>query len=130
WTLVSPASPPTNMAINSSTGQVTWTASFPFSPVNVTVQASGPGGTDTESWTITVTPPPIWVDFAYVGTQLGTSSQPFNTIAGAVSAASPGDVINVKGDSTRRYTLEASSITKQLRIQAVNGSIRIGGTLP
>ena len=56
WTLVVPASPPGDMQLNATTGELTWTATYANSPVNVTIRASGPGGSDTEDWIITVDP--------------------------------------------------------------------------
>jgi len=54
WTLTRPVSPPGGMSINPATGEVSWTANILASPVNMTIQAAGPGGADTESWTINV----------------------------------------------------------------------------
>src|SRR5262249_37703893 len=110
WTLVAPASPPTDMAIDPSTGRVTWTASYFFNIVDVTIRATGPGGSDTESWRIPTLPPPIWVDFAYTGTEMGTFAQPFNTLGEAVAAAEPNNPINIKGNTAIKSTNEAPMI--------------------
>jgi len=127
WAITSPASPPTNLAINSSTGQLTWTANYAFSPVDVTISATGPGGSDTETWRITVQPPPIWVDFAYTGVELGSQAQPFNTLGEAVNTASAGDLIRIKGNTATGFSLETGTISKPLTIDAANGTVRVGG---
>ncbi len=127
WSLTAPASPPTNMSINSSTGQLTWTANFAFGPVDVIITATGPGGSDTESWRITVLPPPIWVDFAYTGVETGTVTQPFNTLSEAVNAAVAGDEIRIKGNTATKFSLETGTISKPLYINATGGTIRVGG---
>lgn len=54
WAITRPVSPPGNMAIDPDTGEVTWTANSAASPVYMTIAATGPGGSDTESWTIYV----------------------------------------------------------------------------
>jgi len=126
WSLIAPGSPPTNMAINASTGRVTWTASLAFSPVDVTISVSGPGGSDTESWRIDVRPS-IWVDFAYTGVEIGSPAQPFNTLGEAVSAAVSGDAIQIKGNTAKNFTLETGTLSKPLIIDSSNGTIRVGG---
>lgn len=127
WTLTAPASPPSDMEIDPSTGEVTWTASYFFSPVDVTITATGPGGSDNESWRITVLPPAVWVDFAYTGTELGTNAQPFNTLAEAVAAVVPGDPIRIKGNTAVSHTLETPTLSTPMRIDASGGAVRIGG---
>lgn len=128
WSITLPATPPGDMAINSFSGQVTWTADFAFSPVNITIQASGPGGTDTESWIITIPPPPIWVDFDFMDMELGTFARPFRTLGVAISASVTGDTINIKGDSAVPFTLETLLINKAVRLEAIGGPVRIGGS--
>lgn len=130
WSLVAPASPPSNMAINPSTGQVTWTASYFFNPVDVTIRASGPGGFDDESWRITILPPPIWVDFAYTGVEVGTFAQPFNTLAEAVAAADPNNAIRIKGNTAQNSSNETSMVVAPVRLEAAGGPVRIGGPFP
>jgi len=127
WALTAPVSMPSDMAINPSTGELTWTASYFFNPVDVTITATGPGGSDSESWRITVLPPPIWVDFAYAGVEVGTFAQPFNTLAEAVAAADPNNAIRIKGNTAVDSTNETPLILAPVRLEAVSGPVRIGG---
>lgn len=60
WTLVAPVSPPSGMSINPDTGRLTWVADINEDPVDLTIQATGPGGTDQASWTLAVSQfPPL-----------------------------------------------------------------------
>jgi hypothetical protein len=127
WSIVSPGTPPTDMTINPSTGEFTWTPSMAFSPVNVVIQATGPGGNSNENWKITVRPT-VWVDFAFTGVEIGSLPQPFNTLGEAVSAAVPGDEVRIKGNTAKKYTLETGVISKPLLLNSANGKVRIGGT--
>jgi M6 family metalloprotease-like protein len=64
----------------------------------------------------------LWVDFAYSGTELGTFSKPFNTLAEAVTAARAGCSIYIKaGSSSERFR-----ISKQLNIKSYGGAATIG----
>jgi hypothetical protein len=71
-------------------------------------------------------PPGQWVDFNYPGQpsfdENGGFSTPFNTLAEAVSAVSPGCRINLKTGSRA----EAITITKQLQLEAYYGWVTIG----
>lgn len=76
----------------------------------------GVNGTNPVSGTITTLPtnPPlggadVWVDIDYVGTETGSFSQPWNTIAEGVTDAAAGDTIRIKASSS---TYPASTITK------------------
>lgn len=131
WSLVSPAVPPGNMAVNPATGTLAWTADYDDSPVSVTVQASGPGGTDTVTWNIVVTPlPPVIAPIADVNIADGQAYSVTPVLlqgSGAITwslvapASPPGDLsINtVTGqvawtaslaDSPLLITIQASSI--------------------
>ena len=69
-----------------------------------------------------------YVDAAYVGTESGTPSQPFNTVTEAVNAANPGDYIFIKSGD---YPSDTPTITKRVFIGKWNigGSpVVIGGT--
>ncbi len=67
------------------------------------------------------------MDFAYTGVEIGTLAQPFNTLAEAVSAAVPGDEIQIKGNTAVPFTFEIGTISKALFISAANGTVRVGG---
>ncbi len=60
---------------------------------------------------------PLWVDFTYTGTELGTEALPFNTLAEAVDAASDGDIIKIK---------DCASISEPITINK-NVIIKCGG---
>lgn len=69
----------------------------------------------------------IWVQFGYSGTERGTFSQPFNTVAEGASAITeyPTLVIptlHIKAGSTN----ERPTIAKRMRIEACGGTVRIG----
>lgn len=72
----------------------------------------------------------IWVQFNYIGTERGTFTQPFNTVAEGVSAITtfldtslvPFPTLYIKAGSTS----ERIRITKRLRIEACGGTVRIG----
>lgn len=74
------------------------------------------------------TPPPIWVDFDFEGVELGTFTQPFSTLGAAISASVPEDTISVKGDSAVPYTQETPLINQAVRLEAIRGIVRIGGS--
>ncbi len=67
-----------------------------------------------------------WVDFAYVGVEVGTFLQPYDTLAEATSTVSVDGLIRIKGDTGTNTTGEIPQITKAMRIEAINGTIRIG----
>lgn len=63
-----------------------------------------------------------WVDFNHNGSETGTFSQPFNTLAEAVQAATADTIVNIKPGSTT----EVITISKPLRIHAPLGTVTIG----
>lgn len=71
----------------------------------------------------------VWVQFGYSGTERGTFSQPFNTIAEGHSAiivsptASETPVLHVKAGTTT----EKPTLNKPLILEACGGTVRIGG---
>lgn len=71
-------------------------------------------------------PPGQWVDFYYRGqpslSETGMFDTPFNTLAEAVNAASPGCTINLKAGSLA----EVLTITKPLTLEAYYGAVTIG----
>jgi subtilase family serine protease len=66
---------------------------------------------------------PVFVNFNYSGTQTGSYAQPFNTMAGGISAVSSGGTIIIEkaGSSS-----ETPAITKAMTIRANNGPATIG----
>ena len=68
----------------------------------------------------------VWVDFAYHGAHSGSFLRAFKTISGAISTVSPNGLIRIKGDTAKSWTNETPRITKAMRIEAINGTVRIG----
>ena len=66
---------------------------------------------------------PVFVNFNYTGTQTGSYYQPFNTLAGGVSAVSSGGTIFIE---TAGSSSETMTITKPMTITAQNGPATIG----
>lgn len=74
----------------------------------------------------TVNPTPlalVWVNFAYIGTELGTQAQPFNTLAEGVAAVATGGTIKLVGPQA---SSAKSRLTKAMRLEAVGGLVRLG----
>jgi len=76
------------------------------------------------------TPVDLWVDFAWTGPTMGTVTQPFNTLAAAQDALTPGGNIGIKGDSTVVETQETVRLTKPMHILAIGGAIRVTSAPP
>lgn len=78
--------------------------------------------------TVSVELTEAWVDFTNLGTQLGNEAFPFRTVEAAVEdlTSDGSGVVKVKGWKSVTSTDEAMTITKPLRIEAINGSITIG----
>jgi subtilisin family serine protease len=76
--------------------------------------------------TTVVPPTQVWADFAHTGTETGSFSQPYNTVAEAVAAVSSGGTIKIKGNTSKNNTTETPRITKAMRIEAINGRVVIG----
>jgi hypothetical protein len=68
-------------------------------------------------------PTQVWVDMAYVGTELGTQAQPFNTLAEGIAAVAVSGTIKARGN-----TAETPRITKALRLEANTAPARIGAS--
>ncbi len=68
----------------------------------------------------------VWVDFAYVGVETGSVTLPFNTMAEALNVVDTDGTIKVKGDTAQNWTPETPRITTAMRIEAINGTVRIG----
>ncbi len=71
-----------------------------------------------------------WVDFAFSGTEQGTSENPFDTLGEAVlSLTSNGSgVIQIKGNTGDSSSDETLTISKPMIIQAPSGAVMIGGS--
>ena len=65
----------------------------------------------------------VWVDFSYSsGIELGSEAQPFNTLGEGVIVVNPSGTLNIETGETA----ETPRITKAMRMEAVNGTVRIG----
>jgi len=67
-----------------------------------------------------------WVDFGFTGDEMGTESNPFNTLQEATDVLTEGGTIKVKGNTGKNWTSETPRITTPMRIEAVNGTVIIG----
>jgi hypothetical protein len=65
---------------------------------------------------------PVYAHFAFNGTELGTQTNPFNTLGEAVGAAANDAIINIAA-GTSSETLE---INQQLTLQSTGGIVRVG----
>jgi hypothetical protein len=93
------------------------------------VVAKGAGGaTPGAVWSFTTGPSfsgdEIWIDFGWPGVEVGIASKPFDTLAEGVTAVNAGGTLMIKAGSTT----ETLSINKPMRIEAVGGSARLGGS--
>ena len=68
-----------------------------------------------------------WVDFGWLGTKYGTEDKPFDTLAEALTAAAPSGAVKIKGDTGTSISPETMTIDQAVTIEAVNGTVRIGG---
>lgn len=69
----------------------------------------------------------VWVDFTFtVGTELGTSSQPFNSLAEGLISVQTGGTVKIKGNTGDNTTDESPRITKAMRLEAVGAAVWIG----
>ncbi len=90
-------------------------------PTRVTVRNFNMGdGSITFEW---LTASDTWVHFQYIGTELGSFAQPFNTLGEAVNSASRGGTVKFKQSGTSSETL---TISKTLDLQALGGPVTIG----
>ena len=67
-----------------------------------------------------------WVDFAFAGSEQGSTTNPYNTLQEAIDILTPAGVINIKGDTADSDTTEAPRIIKTMTVDAINGDVRIG----
>lgn len=96
---------------------------YPYGSYPATI-APDPTYNATMAWGIywDYDPVSLWVEFPYAGTETGTYSQPFNTLAEAILAAPVSGSIMIKPGQTS----ETIRITKPMRIESFNGAARIG----
>ena len=64
----------------------------------------------------------IWVDFDYIGLEVGTSLAPFRTLDGALGVVSDEGTLRILSGTTS----ETPRITNPVRLEAFNGPVRIG----
>ncbi|UCE61693.1 MAG: hypothetical protein JSU63_08080 [Phycisphaerales bacterium] len=65
----------------------------------------------------------VWVDFNHDMAGLGTFLSPFNTLTLAAAFVNPGGKVRIKAGSST----ETLTIAKAMTLQAVGGTVRIGG---
>lgn len=65
---------------------------------------------------------PVWVDANYAGTEIGSETQPYNTLAEGCDLVLSGGVIKVKPGTSN----ETLRIEKAIRIEAVLAPATIG----
>jgi hypothetical protein len=71
--------------------------------------------------------PEVWIDFAFGGTELGTYTNPYDTLDEGLTFVSVGGTIKIKSDSSITTTSWTGLITYPVRIEAYPaGTIRIG----
>ncbi len=95
--------------------------------LEVSDNASGNTGT-LNSWCLEATVLLVWVDFGYLGVESGTQSEPYNTLAEAITAVSVGGEIRIKGSTTSETFKGINSVDKKVTIKAVpgTGTVTIG----
>lgn len=64
----------------------------------------------------------VWADFEHTGTEIGNFQLPFKTLIDAVAKVAPRGTLKLKSGTTS----ETLTISKPLRMEAVNGTVRIG----
>lgn len=69
----------------------------------------------------------VWVQFNYSsGIELGTNSQPFNSLNEGTICVTVSGTVKIKGNTGDPDTSETPRITKQMRVEAVGDAVRIG----
>jgi hypothetical protein len=87
-----------------------------------------PDGGGTQISTLLAPGDPIWADFGYTGTELGTEKSPFNTLGEAVyvAVANGSSTIKIDRVTPNFGSGETPTISAPMTIEAVNGLVRIG----
>lgn len=105
---------------NTSTPSLRWLDGT-ITPTRIAVRPFNTGDASiTFEW---ITASDTWVEFQYHGTELGTFTQPFNTLSEAATAATHGGTVKFKQSGTSAETL---SLSKRLDLQALGGPVTIG----
>ncbi len=68
----------------------------------------------------------VHVDFTYTGLESGTQSQPYNTLAEAITAVAAGGEIIIKGGITKETFTGLNKIKKKVTIKSSLGTVVIG----
>lgn len=63
-----------------------------------------------------------WVEYGYTGAELGTVTEPFNTLAEGISAAPEAGLVNIQAGTSN----ETMTISKAVTLQAWYGTVTIG----
>ena len=72
----------------------------------------------------------IWLDFAHRGDEFGTSGLPMNDLTQAAILVDFGGTLMLKGDTADSTTPETLVLDKEMRLEAVNGTVSIGAPSP
>lgn len=64
----------------------------------------------------------VWVNFLFAGTEYGTQSAPYKTLASAIAAVTNGGTVRVTSGSTA----QSMRVTKPIRLESSGGTARIG----
>ena len=67
-----------------------------------------------------------WVNFGFVGTEIGSVDNPFDTLAEGLFAVVEPGTVKIKGNSGDSVSNETMTIGQEVTIRAVNGTVRIG----
>ena len=67
---------------------------------------------------------PVWVDFAFGGTELGTPLNPFNTLGEGAGAAIDGATVNLAAGSSPETVIVSVPVT----LQSTGGTVTIGAS--
>ncbi len=125
-----------------------WSATSDASWITITSGSGGNGngtvnysvssysGTSQRTGTMTIAGQPftvtqgaldtVHVDFTYTGTESGTQSQPFNTLAEAIDAVAVGGEIIIESGTTSETFEGINKIDKEVTIKSSGGTVTIG----
>lgn len=71
-------------------------------------------------------PAHVWVDFGYAGTEEGSETKPFNTLAEGIAVVDVGGVISIKGDTGTATSAEILTLTTAFTLESQGGTVSIG----
>ncbi|SPE54745.1 hypothetical protein SBV1_1930063 [Verrucomicrobia bacterium] len=69
---------------------------------------------------------PVWVDFNYIGAQVGTYQFPFETLAGGVGAVASGGTVAIKANILPSTSSETMTLSKPMTLISEGGPSSIG----